>query len=231
MKDRAVISDKARGNPVVEGLKRLLYPARCVMCDKFLEDETYAICMQCQVLVRVNPVVYWRIPHVRQWIGLWQYSGEVRDALVRYKFMNRRSYCVTFARELAAHIARSGLRYDLIGWVPISWQRRISRGYDQVELIAYEMEKHLGCKPVKILRKIRHNRRQSRIRGLEARRKNVRGVYKAVNTELFKGKRVLLLEDIITTGSTVSEAARVIKEAGAKEVLAACIGVARPGTQ
>lgn len=205
---------------------RFFYPARCVLCDRLLKDETARVCPECLTAARVFPFEPWKIPHVKRWIALWQYSGNVREALVRYKFLNRRSYCLFFGGELAQKLSDSQLTYDVVTWVPISRLRRIGRGYDQVELIAQEVGKCLGCSPVKLLHKRRHNRRQSRIHGLEARRKNVSGAYRAVNGDLLRGKRVLLLEDIITTGATVSECARVLKEAGAKEVCAACVAVA-----
>lgn len=207
-------------------LGRMLCPPRCVLCEKFLADESLDMCPACLTAARVFPFEPFHIPHVKKWVALWQYSGDVRDAIVRYKFLKRRSYHVTFARELANRIASSDLNYDLISWVPISTLRRMGRGYDQVELIAQEVGKHLGCRPVKLLHKHRHNRRQSRIKGVEARRRNVAGVYRAVDVDALRGKRVLLLEDIITTGATVSEAARTLKTAGAKEVSVACVALA-----
>lgn len=211
---------------ITNHLGRILCPPRCVLCEKLLEDEELDMCPGCLTAARIFPFEPFHIPHVKKWVSLWQYSGNVRDAIVRYKFLKRRSYYVTFARELANRIAASSLQYDLITWVPISFFRRVGRGYDQVELIAREAGKHLGCAPLKLLHKYRHNRRQSRIKGVDARRKNVAGVYKAVNEAQFRGKRVLLLEDIITTGATVSEAARTLKKAGAKEVSAACVALA-----
>ena len=213
-------------NGIVSALERLLFPARCVLCSKLLEQETEDICTECLTAARVFCHEPWKIPHIKSWLSMWQYTGTVRDSLVRYKFWHRRSYCVTYGRELAQKLQDAKLSYDVITWVPISFLRRVERGYDQVELIAYELCKHLKDKPVRLLHKHRHNRRQSGIRGLENRRRNVRGVYRVVSPEQVKGKRVLLLEDIITSGATVSECARVLKEAGAKEVHAACVAVA-----
>ena len=204
----------------------LLYPPRCVLCDRLLTESSEDICQECLTAARVFNYEPWKIPFVKSWLSLWQYSGTVRDSLVRYKFWHRRSYCVTYGRELAQMLEKVKLSYDVITWVPISFLRKVERGYDQVELIAREVGKHLESRPVKLLHKHRHNRRQSGIRGLEKRRQNVYGVYRAVDAERIKGKRVLLLEDIITTGATVSECARILKEAGAKEVHAVCVAVA-----
>ena len=77
--------------------------------------------------------------------------------------------------------------------------------------------------PVSTLKKIRHNRPQSGITGAEKRKANVLGAYRAVSPDKVAGKRVLLLDDILTTGATMSEAARVLKTAGAKEVHGAAV--------
>ena len=113
--------------------------------------------------------------------------------------------------------------YDILTWVPVSPQRRWKRGYDQVELIARAVGRELDMTPVSALKKIRHNRPQSGITGAEKRKANVLGAYRAVCPEKIAGKRVLLLDDILTTGATMSEAARILKTAGAKEVHGAAV--------
>ena len=157
---------------------------------------------------------------------MWQYDGVVRESLVRYKFWHRRSYGRTYGRELAKKMREWKISYDVISWVPVSSLRKISRGYDQVAIIADNMGKQLGQKPVRLLKKCRNNRKQSTIQGIENRKKNVEGVYRVANNADIKGKQVLLLDDIITTGATISEAAAVLKKAGAKEVHAVCVAVA-----
>ena len=96
-----------------------------------------------------------------------------------------------------------------------------------MELLAQAVGKELGMDPVSTLRKIRNNRPQSRIHGQAQRRANVLGVYRILDPELVQGKRVLLLDDIITTGATAGECARVLLTAGAGEVHCGCIAVAQ----
>ena len=77
------------------------------------------------------------------------------------------------------------------------------------------------------MKKIRHNRPQSGIVGDAQRRANVLGAYRVENPELLRGKRIILLDDIITTGATAGECARVLLTAGAKEVHCGAVAVAR----
>lgn len=210
----------------IDRILDLLFPSRCVLCAKFLEEEGGDLCPECATSVRVFSYQPWKIPHIKSWLALWQYTGVVRDSLMRYKFGQRRSYCTTYGRELAQKIRDSKISYDVITWVPVSALRKFSRGYDQVELIAEVVGRELGVAPVRLLHKHRHNRKQSTVRGLEKKKRNVRGVYRVPDAEAVRGKRILLLEDIITTGATIGEAAKTLKEAGAKEIHAACVAVA-----
>ena len=127
----------------------------------------------------------------------------------------------TYFHDLIVHAA-----FDL--WYkeqPHYWLS-CKKGLYSVELLAEAVGAELRMEPVRTLRKLRNNRPQSGISGLAKRRANVLGVYRIENPELVRGKRVLILDDIITTGATAGEAARVLLTAGAKEVHCGCIAVA-----
>lgn len=117
--------------------------------------------------------------------------------------------------------------FDLLTWVPTGWFKRLTRGFDQCELLALAVGKELGIQPQQVIRKIRSNKTQSTIRGEAKRRANVLGVYKVIEPELVKDKRVLLLDDIITTGATAGECARILLTAGASEVHCGAVAAAR----
>ena len=114
--------------------------------------------------------------------------------------------------------------------MPTGFLRKRKRTYDQVELIAREVGWQLGIPVQKLMRKTRNNRRQSGLRGKKARRKNVAGVYAPTDEAQIAGKRILLIDDIVTTGATLSEAAGVLKNAGAKAVYGACVASASDPT-
>jgi predicted amidophosphoribosyltransferase len=115
---------------------------------------------------------------------------------------------------------------DIISWVPISGLRRLKRGYDQSKLLAKAVGKELGITPLPVLRKIRHTKPQSSLAGEAFRRANISGAYKVVDIERIAGKRILLLDDVVTTGATASECARMLITYGAKEVYIAAIAAA-----
>ena len=202
----------------------LLFPPKCVLCNRILDRNELDLCRECRSDSPECTGKPSKLPFVDSWLAVWHYEGTVRRSLLRYKFHGKSHYALSYGRLLAMklHKERDG-DYDLITWVPISRWRKPHRGYDQVELLAQAVCTELGITPVQCLRKIRHNRAQSGIVGQAHRRANVLGVYDAVNKESFQGKRILLLDDIITTGATVGECARVLLTAGAEEVHCAAI--------
>lgn len=204
-------------------------PSKCLLCGRLM-DKPEDICRQCSVEASVFSHHSWRITHVKQWCTGWLYRGRVRSALIRFKFLRRPGYGAVFGRELAQKLKKENYPVDVITWVPTGFWRKRKRSYDQVELIAREVAWQLELPAEKLLRKTRNNRRQSSIRGKKARIRNVSGVYAPEYGAKIEGKRVLLIDDIVTTGATISEAAGVLKRAGAKSVYAACVAAASDPT-
>lgn len=209
-------------------LLHILFPPKCVLCGKVLERDEVDLCGKCRADAPTCPEFRNKLPFVEKWSALWYYEDVVRKSLLRYKFGNRRSYAKSYGKFLAQKLMEAYPEgFDILTWVPISPLRKLKRGFDQVEKLAVAVAESMGMQPVRTLRKIRHNRPQSGITGQAHRRANVLGVYKAVNSELLWGKRVLLLDDIITTGATVEECARMLLTAGAREVYVGAVAAAR----
>ena len=207
-------------------LSNLLFPTKCVLCERILERGERDLCSDCRIDAPECPVSRKKLPFIHSWVALWHYEGCARQSVLRYKFRNRRSYAQVYGRLLAEKLRQEYPEgFDILTWVPVSPLRRLKRGYDQVELLAKAVGAELSVSPTKTLRKIRNTPPQSRIRDAAHRRANVLGAYRAYQPEAIRGKRILLLDDIITTGATASECARVLLTAGAKEVCCAAIAV------
>ena len=210
-----------------DGILRLLFPPKCILCGKLLRDAETDLCHSCRIdspECHKNNLIF---SFLDSWTAVWYYDGYIRKSLHRYKFGRARHYAAGYGRLLAMRLTEMHPEgFDVLTWVPVSRIRKFTRGYDQVELLALAVGRELGMEPVGTLRKLRNNPPQSGISGEEKRRANVLGVYRAVDPEGIQGKRVLLLDDIITTGATAGECARVLLTAGAKEVHCGCIAVA-----
>ena len=208
-------------------LSHLLFPEKCILCGKILTGGEIDLCRTCRVEAPECPVQKQKRSFLDSWVAIWYYKGYIRSSILRFKFGRARHYAKSYGRILAMKLAAEYPEgFDILTWVPISPIRKLVRGYDQVELLARAAGRELGLEPVRCLRKIRHNRPQSRVSGGAERRANVLGVYRVARNADLRDKRVLLLDDIITTGATAGECARVLLTAGAREVHLGAIAAA-----
>ena len=209
-------------------LMELLFPPKCVLCREILKNGEIDLCKGCRMDAPEYPNRKIKLQFLDSFAAVWYYEGSVRSSLLRYKFYNARSYSLSYGRILAMKLLREYPDgFDVLTWVPVSRLRKLRRGYDQVELLAKAVGKELGLAPVPTLKKIRNNRPQSRLKDPAARWANVLGAYRTLENADVKGKCVLLLDDILTTGATAGECARVLLSAGAKEVHCAAVAAAR----
>ena len=210
-----------------DSILHLFFPPKCVLCRKVLKAQETDLCHKCRADLPEYRGSKFKLSFIAQWTGLWYYKENVRLSILRYKFYGRRSYASTYGRLLAMKLLKEGWDdTDVLTWAPISRLRKFRRGYDQVELFAQVVAEELGMELTPTLRKIRHTKPQSTMGDASHRRANILGAYEVIDSALFRDKRVLLLDDIVTTGTTASECARMLLTAGAKEVKLATLAVA-----
>lgn len=209
-------------------LTELIYPPKCVLCECILDSNTTDLCHECREKAPEFSHPKRNIPFVAHWTALWYYKDDVRSSIHRFKFGNRRKYAQTYARLLAMRLEKDALTdWDVVTWVPISSLRSFFRGYDQSQLICQALQDETGCPAHRLLKKIRNAPPQSGIPDAASRRANVLGAYRVQNRPLLEGKRILLLDDVVTTGATASECARILLTAGAKDVTLVAVAAAR----
>lgn len=207
----------------------LLFPPRCVFCRGFVKSGAALFCEQCR-----KSLPYTRDGGERhgdffaRCVSPLYYEKDVRESILRYKFRDAAGYAGVYGTMLAGCIReRLAGQYDLISWVPLSRKRLRQRGYDQAKLLAEAAAKELGEPLICTLEKLRDVAKQSQTGSAEKRRANIAGVYRVPAPSRIADKRVLLIDDIVTTGSTLSECARTLRAAGAKSVV--CATLARTG--
>lgn len=155
-----------------------------------------------------------------------RYEGMAREAILRLKFRGRRGAAAGLGALLAQCAAEElGGQFDTVTWAPVSERRGRERGYDQAYLLARAAARLWDAKPARLLVKRRDNPPQSGL-SASARRANVLGAYAVADAEAVRGARVLLVDDVITTGATLAECARVLRDAGAQSVVCACVASA-----
>lgn len=170
-------------------------------------------------------------PYRRVWAAC-DYSGAIAEAVKLLKFQGKPRLAAPLAEEISRYAEREMdvEAYDAIVPVPLHRVRQRSRGFNQAELIAAQVAPvFMQARLDTSLRRIRPTRTQSRITNPAERRENVRGAFAVEMDRSFKGERVLLLDDVVTTGGTVAECARALLRAGAKtvDVIAAAMPAGR----
>ena len=212
----------------------LLFPSRCILCRRLLSREETDLCRDCRInapefpTLRENshPSGKTRLQFLDSFTAVWYYEGNVRNSILRYKFHQARHLSAGFGRFLAMKLQKEHPDgFDFLTWVPVSAKRKRHRGYDQAELLARAVGAELGIDPVMLLKKVRDNPPQSGT-AAEQRKANVLGAYAFSGAADIRGKRVLLVDDVFTTGATAEECARVLLSAGAGGVSCAAIAAA-----
>jgi len=231
--------------------EHLVFPSTCRLCSAFLDEPGFKIvCRECWAGVRPAGVPF--CPRCGRFYAggaapsfcqdcldfpspftlhrsCGFYEGKLRDIILLFKYKRMR----ILGQGLAAFIQRS-LAGESVLWkevdavvpVPLHPRRKRERGYNQALVLAAEVAGFKGLDLLdKCLVKIRNAPPQASLEA-RARRENVRGAYRTAREKNLRGKIILLVDDVYTTGATLRECARVLKKAGAKEIRAITVAQA-----
>ena len=181
---------------------------RCMCCGKPLTDVSEEYCYDCS-----------RQKHFFiDGRSLWVHKDAVESTVYAMKYQNRRIYGQTFGKEMAEHFASYlwERKITLLVPVPLHSGRKRKRGFNQAEIVAKVLSENTGIRmDTGVIRRIKATSPQKEL-GDKGRKLNIRGAFAARKS--VKGEKIVLIDDIYTTGSTVDEAARVLKKAGAENV-------------
>jgi ComF family protein len=208
----------------------------CSSCRSVLTDNPHEACPRCAAPVGPYALVEGGCSHCRELtfhfdasLRLARYDGLLREVVLRLKHRSSESLAelmgVLTANQLRDHLVSTNA--SAIVPVPLHWSRRLRRGYNQAAAVAHGLAEHLHLPVVtSCLRRIRATPSQAH-QPPSQRRENVRGAFRARPHALVKNAAVLLVDDVMTTGSTLSEAARALRQASAARVVA--VVLARAG--
>lgn len=205
---------------LIESSLNLLFPPVCGICGKLSEKYLCSTCYEIMRLQEKNRIDTYEDKNFSEHFWIFEYKDEIRKKIIDYKF-NDKSYLyrtfveLIFKNKLAVNYIKS---YDVIIPVPIHKERYKKRGYNQSELITKDICKYFDNIQYmsKVLIKNKNISPQSTL-NKQGRVNNVVGAYDINSTYLnelkqFRGKRVLLVDDVFTTGSTLNECAKVLKQ-------------------
>jgi ComF family protein len=148
--------------------------------------------------------------------SVYEYTPVISGVIQNFKYNNARYHARFFAEKLFELYKGLGVSEDLVTYVPLSEKREKDRGYNQSKLIASEFSKLSGIELLDCVFKIRETDFQAKL-NFEGRVKNLKGAFKA-DKKLLKNKSVILIDDVLTTGSTANAVSKALKSAGATNV-------------
>ncbi len=216
-------------------LLNLLYPPRCPFCGGILKEP--GVCGQClknttELTATVCRVcgAYPENCHCgnkafafRRNVSAFTYEGAPRNLLLRFKQRNRPQLGAFMAKRMYHHIrARLGEAFDAIVFVPQSLRRSMERGYCPAKLLAEDLAKRFDCPCADVLQRI--GGVQQKYLSSADRWANAKESY-SLKKNACVGGRVLLIDDLFTTGATLNACAELLRKAGAEEVVCATFAI------
>lgn len=214
-------------------LIKLLFPHKCIFCGTVIDYERdIEICDKCFTKVPFVSRINYEVDYKRYYdklICLCRYTGIVKECLIKFKFYEKASCYRTFARLICGKLKEeSGWdKHDMIMSVPLHPRKQRIRGYNQSQLITKVVSKETGIpESSRLLERTRETESQSLL-SKDRRHSNVKGAFNVKEPESVKGKSVILVDDIFTTGFTINECAKVLKGAGVESVTALVIASGR----
>jgi len=209
-----------------EAFLRLLFPSLCAVCSHLLELEERGLCNPCAAglekfrLLPSEERIRLSLSDADEGWALFRYEAVVKDLLHKIKFGRRRDLLHLFDEPLLHFFKRRFQlgQADCIIPVPLDPRRRLEREFNQSGLLAKKIHRITGLPVVpKGLAKRRSTPAQSLL-GREARELNLKGAFRAADEGRIRGRSILLVDDVFTTGATVEEAARTLKRSGASRI-------------
>jgi len=191
------------------------WPERCAGCGKYAELSRYGFCQTCQ-----STIVFWHNQPDSTLLHGARYEGVVKNIILNYKYQRKKFLAPKLANLLADTLAGKITTSfpEAIIPVPLFWWRELVRGFNQMVLIGLYLEKLLGIPLLgNVLIKPRPTLSQVGLDG-PARKKNIQGSFRISFPAKIRDKHLLLIDDVYTTGATVSAAADCLKSAGARKV-------------
>lgn len=230
----------------------ILFPAICINCRKILNKEQY-LCKNCHSAIKLNtslfcPICKKRLAenkkqcacHIKNKTQKFSYllaaAGSYDDPALQnlihflkyQKFENLApvlgEIVLKYLSNLSLSIVKS--QKSIVVPIPLHFWRERTRGFNQSKLLAESVAKNLNLQMIDGLKRIKNNQPQAKAKNSAERNKNVEGIFKIKNPNLIRGRNILLVDDVFTSGATMNEAVKILKQNNAKRIIAVAIAKA-----
>ncbi len=217
---------------LIERIIRLIFPVKCMVCEAILrEDSLVCLCEQCRKGLKSYGRGFGEsgiLPDVDSFFAAFYYLDGVETAIHTFKFKNQPKLSETMSYLIYEELNKYGQipTFDYIVPVPMHPRKKRHRGYNQSELIAVHLAKYFNREiRTDILIKTQYTRAQSLLKR-EDRIKNLEGAFSVRSGSSIQGKSILLVDDVLTTGTTINTCAKILKEKGVSFIHSMVIAIA-----
>lgn len=202
-------------------LLNLFYPLRCSACDSDLPYNSLSkICSPCLASLKSIP----QEPSLLFIRSCLLYEGTTQELIRQFKYLGKdylSEFWVHFLLKEWLHFAEMRTA-DILTSVPSHPIRLRERGYNQAQVLARSLAQAVGRPYLPLLKRVRYTPSQTHLKK-EERAKNIKSAFQALDSASLKGKRVLLVDDVCTTGATLNECAKTLRRAGSGKVFSLTI--------
>lgn len=227
---------------VIRSMLNLLYPLHCAACGIHLASaDSQGVCDDCRARIRRNPAPYCQTcgrpmpntgmicaecvkmqPVFASARSACLYEGPLKDLVLKFKYKNRRSLLGLFTVIMMDFLRDNNdimEGVEAIAFVPLHKKKRLERGINQSELIAASLGRYLGIPVINALEKKRKTKNQNELSRFE-RLTNLKDAFSVSPefSQMVKDRDILIIDDVMTTGSTLNEAAKPLLTEGARRV-------------
>lgn len=208
-----------------KNLLYLFFPKRCPFCKDVINKDEIT-CENCKNSIKnevnIRKIAIEGLQTEIICVSPFSYKDKIKSAICDYKFRGKLDYCNIFSQEMANLVQKYFKNIDIITSVPLHKSRQKERGFNQSANLAQKIGETIKIKYLDLLIKTKNNKIQHNL-SKKDRIENVKNAYDIMDKNLIKNKNILLCDDIITTGNTLKECAKILLENGAKNVYCATI--------
>ena len=232
-------------NKVKDFILDVLFPPICVNCKKPLDKDEQIVCQRCISKIRLNTTLFCPVCRARlaenkkichfdcQYLlgAAGNYDDLILQNLIQaFKYKSVKSLAPVLTDLMLQYISHLSLVISHLSFivvpVPLYPRRERERGFNQAELIAKNLAEKLNLEFCGALLRVKATKPQVKTKDSEERAKNVDGCFKIIRPEFIEGKNIILIDDVFTSGATMNEAVKVLKQNNARKILALVIAKA-----
>lgn len=212
--------------PFIRQLTALFYPERCPYCSELIEPCEIA-CEHCYDIIRRKHLPIKGGARGFRCVSTFVYDGRVRRMILRLKYHDRTQYVPQIAELMADDIraAYGNDAFDLITFVPMHKKDFRKRKYNQSQLLAKALSQRLNIPCQDTLIKTKRTRKQHELKYAE-RKTNLNGAFTVIDKKLVKDKRILIIDDIVTSGYTLGNCGKTLSRSKPRIICCAAIASA-----